>query len=410
MNSDAVRLTREELYEQVWSEPISKLAQRYGLSDVGLAKICRRLRVPVPYRGYWRKKEVGQTARRTPLPTLRQSLAPQLREVTLRPQPNGAEAEETGPVAEQEHFESLPENRIAVAEVLENPHPLVAQTVAALRRAKPDEQGYLRPKTTSWLAVRVTLDSADRAMCILDALLKALDARGYATTIRAGDQPATIVRIREEELSIAIEERIKRVERTPPARPGRHGSTWAYPQYDWEATGQLALKIENTWGSDVRQTWSDAKQQRLEGCLNSFTVGLVKAAEGNKAQRLEREARERERRAAEERRLLDIRRREEEASRVRALDHVVGKWRRARLIREYVGEVRAAAERAGNFEAGSPLAEWLMWAEGYANRIDPLLPDPSIPQDPEPRGHGGYGWSYSPGAGSSRPSDGVEGL
>jgi hypothetical protein len=59
MSTEPVRLTREELYEQVWSEPMAKLAQRYDLSDVGLAKICRKLRVPVPYRGYWRKKEWG---------------------------------------------------------------------------------------------------------------------------------------------------------------------------------------------------------------------------------------------------------------------------------------------------------------------------------------------------------------
>ena len=35
-------LTREELYAQVWAEPMTKLAQRYGLSDRGLAKICTR--------------------------------------------------------------------------------------------------------------------------------------------------------------------------------------------------------------------------------------------------------------------------------------------------------------------------------------------------------------------------------
>ena len=33
-------LTREELYAQVWAEPMTSLAQRYGLSDRGLAKIC----------------------------------------------------------------------------------------------------------------------------------------------------------------------------------------------------------------------------------------------------------------------------------------------------------------------------------------------------------------------------------
>ena len=32
--------TREAVYALVWSEPISKIAPRFGLSDRGLAKIC----------------------------------------------------------------------------------------------------------------------------------------------------------------------------------------------------------------------------------------------------------------------------------------------------------------------------------------------------------------------------------
>ena len=52
VTNDAVTLTREELYEMVWSELLWTLAQRYGLSDVGLAKTCRRFKIPVPWRGY----------------------------------------------------------------------------------------------------------------------------------------------------------------------------------------------------------------------------------------------------------------------------------------------------------------------------------------------------------------------
>jgi len=37
--------------------PVAKVAESFGLSDVGLAKICGRHRVPVPPRGYWAKKE-----------------------------------------------------------------------------------------------------------------------------------------------------------------------------------------------------------------------------------------------------------------------------------------------------------------------------------------------------------------
>jgi hypothetical protein len=34
--------TREELYTLVWSEPIQKIAPRYGLSDRGFGKLCAR--------------------------------------------------------------------------------------------------------------------------------------------------------------------------------------------------------------------------------------------------------------------------------------------------------------------------------------------------------------------------------
>ena len=50
---------RQELYEQVWSEPVAKIAPSYGISDVALAKICRKLHIPLPGRGYWAKRAHG---------------------------------------------------------------------------------------------------------------------------------------------------------------------------------------------------------------------------------------------------------------------------------------------------------------------------------------------------------------
>ena len=35
-----ITLTRERLYEQVWSRPMIKVAKEYGISDNGLRKIC----------------------------------------------------------------------------------------------------------------------------------------------------------------------------------------------------------------------------------------------------------------------------------------------------------------------------------------------------------------------------------
>ena len=57
-------LTREALYELVWTTPLPALAARWGLSRNGLAKICDRLLVPYPGRGYWNT----QRAERPSLP------------------------------------------------------------------------------------------------------------------------------------------------------------------------------------------------------------------------------------------------------------------------------------------------------------------------------------------------------
>jgi hypothetical protein len=65
------RYNREKLYEDAWSEPMSKLAKRYGVSDVMLTKVCRKLSIPKPGRGYWEKKAAGKPVPKRPaLPPL----------------------------------------------------------------------------------------------------------------------------------------------------------------------------------------------------------------------------------------------------------------------------------------------------------------------------------------------------
>jgi hypothetical protein len=47
------KFTREELYELVWLKPMTQLADSLGISDVMLGKLCKKLSVPRPPRGYW---------------------------------------------------------------------------------------------------------------------------------------------------------------------------------------------------------------------------------------------------------------------------------------------------------------------------------------------------------------------
>ena len=137
MCSKTVNLTRQSLYEEVWSTPMVQLASQYGISDVGLAKICKKLGIPIPGRGYWQKKKSGQAAQPEPLPPLVEG---QKEIITLRR--SVLPARESG-VQARVDSEKLPDNVIVVEDILSWPHPLVTKTRDSLSKAKQDPCGLL---------------------------------------------------------------------------------------------------------------------------------------------------------------------------------------------------------------------------------------------------------------------------
>jgi AcrR family transcriptional regulator len=59
--------TRRALHARVWSRPMTVVAGDLGVSRNGLAKICDRLLIPYPGRGYWTKQPEDRDAQ-APLP------------------------------------------------------------------------------------------------------------------------------------------------------------------------------------------------------------------------------------------------------------------------------------------------------------------------------------------------------
>lgn len=70
MDKHLIAIERKELYEKVWAMPMNTLAQKFGISDVALAKTCRKANIPIPGRGYWAKIAAGRRMKPAPLPEL----------------------------------------------------------------------------------------------------------------------------------------------------------------------------------------------------------------------------------------------------------------------------------------------------------------------------------------------------
>lgn len=65
-----MKLTRREVYELVWNDPMTAVASLLGISGVSLAKTCERRGIPTPGRGYWPKAAAGHDL--PPRPPLRE--------------------------------------------------------------------------------------------------------------------------------------------------------------------------------------------------------------------------------------------------------------------------------------------------------------------------------------------------
>ncbi len=286
-------MTRESLYEQVWAEPISKIAARFNLSDRGLAKLCARFDIPVPPRGWWAKKQHGHNVKPIPLPatgrvkpiTIHKWWAP-----PLTPKPEE--------VPEEIVFEREPANRIVVPERTSKFHPFVAKTNDMMKGAKPQHYGrrVLFP-SVGCLSVQVSKEQLPRALRIMDTLVRALEERRYAPSIPASDSGLS-VRVLGSIFTVSLDEKTKQVKHQVADSERRGVSAGASTErYDLIPTGVLCLRCHDVYRMTYQVT--DTTSRALEDRLNEFIVKLLEEAFAEQRRHEEREREQLARQEAE---------------------------------------------------------------------------------------------------------------
>lgn len=371
------KVQREILYEEVWSDPVTVVSARYGLSDVGLAKICKRLQIPLPRRGYWAKLKSGQKVSKAPLP----ALGPKTASRTEVAMPSAGEIANRRATKEKVATVRRQTGDLQVPSALSSPHPQIR--AAALRLKQRDgwsDAKGLRSAPGEVLSLEVTKGSLDRALLITDTLIKTLAKQGISTLIDANSK-CTYFDVRGTLVSFTITEHVTRsIHKMTPAEERARDRYWktsllsakpidypSIPQYDYSPTGRLTITLGN-WPS---RSWRDTEKSRLESRLGQVIAGLISLAEEIR-QRQEEEAREKEqRRLAEERFESFINRHQREEAAFKELEAKAMAWERANRMRAYIEAVERQASSSG--ELANDLLEWLAWARAKADWLDPLV-------------------------------------
>lgn len=178
---DSGPISREALYELVWSEPMLRVATRFGVSSSYMARVCTLLHVPRPERGYWAKLAVGKAPDRPALPEPRPGdLLEWERGIAL---PKRAPVKPT-PLDHKTRRRRIPRSQ------LPEQHPLLVGAKAHFEAGRESyDCGYLKPSKRLLVDVAVTKSALDKALSLANQLFLALEANGHRVVIASNAQP-----------------------------------------------------------------------------------------------------------------------------------------------------------------------------------------------------------------------------
>jgi hypothetical protein len=164
-------ITREQLYELVWSKSMLQVAAYFEISSSYLARVCNELRIPRPPRGHWIKLEFGKVSPRQPLPASRSG------EMTVwnrgkllsSPQPNMTRSAERVP---------------KVARPLRKPrsdavHDLILAAKPFFLKVRSKNNGLLRPTKKLLVDIVVSESLLDDALATANALFQEFSAHEH---------------------------------------------------------------------------------------------------------------------------------------------------------------------------------------------------------------------------------------
>ncbi len=348
-----VLLSRNELYDLVWSEPMLRLSKKYVISDVGLRKICIGMDIPLPRAGHWMKLQAGKKVDQPKLPSNYSGKTV----VKLELREEGKEYY-TGKHADVKKLKDdivkdvgyiihIPE-RLNTKELL----ILAAKESLGRKIEMWNYKGIIQTEANI-IDIKVSEANVRRALIFMDCFIKMLRLRGHNIIVNS---KGTYAVIDKEEIKIAFRERCKKV---------------IVKKYSWDTTefhanGLLYFKAEGYYCKE----WPDGKiliEQQIPNILAKLELEvkeLHKIQEQNRIYfaKLEKEKQElREIEARKEKELNDF----------KSLIDDAARWHKVEMLRNYLEAIEKEGQKGKLSE--EEFSNWLLWAKKKLDWYDPHI-------------------------------------
>lgn len=388
---DFTHITQDEriqLYHEVWKDPVTVVAERYGISDNGLRKHLKRLWIPLPLKGYWAKAKSGQTMAKPDLPPVTGELKRYVRNYFIKYKvPIDELSDEELKAADGLNFltdetvAAIQEKckHIKVKDQLRNPHKLIEEhkEESAARRKRDKElsknrrnNNYYQTVKSEYSANKTTLPigvsdiNLIRSYRILDTLFRELEEMEGGVRLSYGYENRTdsayfIVLHTGFDFMVKEEKRKGRQPADGKEKPPRLVLSMQYgDNFSHNHKNELEYKdrdncpLEEQTGTIIQEMFVAANKMLAETHLAY--------------RKLDREWEEQDR----QRHLEQMRKGELEDTKL--LEQAAMDWDKAQRIRLFTDAFACRIADIKDTEKKKVLMEWLQWARDKADWLDPL--------------------------------------
>lgn len=416
---------RAKLYNEVWSEPVTTVAKRYGISDNGLRKRCIKLQIPLPPLGYWAKVKVGAKIPKPKLPVIKVKgetivLRNMNHEHEMELIDIGAQStEELKKLDGLEVFTSHSREalekwcaKIHVPKKVDPFHPLITECQKELEYRKiRDREHQFRdmfqfsdvafcPKVQyrpnhKVLPIDVSDRQNNRACRIIDTLIKAVEELGGKVTVdnlHYKQQEATdyaVITLCKTSFSFQVNETMAKRRAVIADMPAENKALELGPMYEKMFTGKLKIGFKQISDYCEKEkterviVLADSADTSLEEQLGEAFKWMVKTAQETKIARViqkrEEDVRERERehqRTIEEEKqkklkaILAMEKRQKQL--VENIEKQMADWFKAQKLRQYADEIEAYTKQVVDPEAKESLDRYVRLVRKKAEKSDPI--------------------------------------
>lgn len=416
---------RTKLYNEVWSEPVTTVATRYGISDNGLRKRCIKLQIPLPPLGYWAKVKAGAKIPKPPLPVIKDNdeviILKNMKQdhemefIDINEQSTEELKQLDGldvitPRSQEEFAKWC--KKVHVPKKVDSFHFLIIeyQQEIEYRKVRDKEHQFrdlfqfghmsyfskvkYRPNQVV-LPIDVSDKQRNRACRIVDALIKAVEelngkvkvgSPGYSQREAADSGLITIFK---SSFSFQVNEVLAKRRAVIASMPSESRVQEFGPMYEKVFTGKLELnfkRISDYWEKDKTEkvvTLVDSSENSLEeqlgGAFKWMFKTILDAEIAWTIQRREEEIREREwkhQRAIEEARQKELQAIQAMEKRqkqlVENIEQQMAGWLKAQKLRHYADAIEAYAKQDVNLETKESLDRYVQLVRSKAEKCDPI--------------------------------------